>query len=137
VGVLIDASVLIAVERGGLDLDALMRQEADLEIALASVTAAELLHGVHRAEGKRRALREAFVERLLEQLPVIAFDLVAARVHARAWAELARAGVSVGERDLLIAATAMAHGFAVATRDQRSFPRIPALSIVRWRTGQP
>jgi predicted nucleic acid-binding protein len=63
---------------------------------------------------------------------VVAFDLVAARVHARLWAELARAGVAVGERDLLIAATAMAHSFAVATRHQRSFPKIPGLTVVRW-----
>jgi predicted nucleic acid-binding protein len=72
------------------------------------------------------------VERLLEQVPVIPFDLVAARIHARVWAELAAAGTAVGERDLLIAATAMARGDSVATRDERSFPRIPGLSLLRW-----
>lgn len=130
---LIDASVLIAAERGGLDLDALLQVEGDVELAISAVTAAELLHGVHRSpRGGRRARREAFVERLLEHLPVVAFDLVAARLHARVWAELAAAGRSVGERDLLIAATAMARGFTVATRDERSFPKIPGLTVVRW-----
>jgi len=130
---LIDASVLIAAERGGLDLDALLQAEGDVELAISAVTAAELLHGVHRSpRDRRRARREAFVERLLEHLPVVAFDLVAARLHARVWAELAAAGRSVGERDLLIAATAMARGFTVATRDERSFPKIPGLTVVRW-----
>jgi len=68
----------------------------------------------------------------MKQLPIVAFDLVAARIHARVWAELATKGSIVGERDLLIAATAMAHGHAVATRDERSFPRIPGLSVVHW-----
>jgi len=96
---------------------------------LAAISAAEILHGVHRSTGRRRLKREAFVERLLEQVPIVLFDVVAARIHARVWAELATKGRIVGERDLLIAATAMARGHSVATRDERSFPRIPGLSV--------
>jgi predicted nucleic acid-binding protein len=133
VATLIDASVLIAAERGALELRQVLRAEGDPEVALAAVTASELLHGVHRAKtAAQRARREAFVERLLETLPVIPFDLPAARTHARVWAELARKGALVGERDLLIAATAMAGGHNVASRDERSFPCIPGLSWRRW-----
>jgi tRNA(fMet)-specific endonuclease VapC len=49
VATLIDASVLIAVERGRLDLDAVVAAETDEVIALATITASELLHGIHRA----------------------------------------------------------------------------------------
>lgn len=42
-------------------------------------------------------------------------------------AELARRGVAVGERDLMIGATAIAKDYAIATRDERSFPKIPGL----------
>ena len=132
-GIVIDASVLIAAERADLDLERLLADQDDAETSISAITASELLHGVHRAPaGQRRTQREAFVERLLEHLPVLAFDLVAARIHARVWAELAARGVAVGERDLLIAATAMARGFTVATRDERSFPKIPGLSMIRW-----
>jgi predicted nucleic acid-binding protein len=31
-----------------------------------------------------------------------------------------------------IAATALAHGYAVATRDDRSFSRVPGLTVRRW-----
>jgi len=130
---LIDASVLVAIERGTLELEGVLREHGDPEVAISSVTAAELLHGVHRSpREKRRAAREAFVEYLLGRVPVLAFDLVAARIHARVWAGLAMKGITVGERDLLIAATAMSRGFAVATRDERSFPRIPGLSVLVW-----
>lgn len=130
---LVDSSILIAAERGQLDLGALGAKGEELEFAISAITASELLHGVHRAaEPDRRAKREAFVERLLNSLPVLPFDLTAARIHARVWAELASEGITVGAHDLLIAVTAMAAGCAVATRDQRSFPRIPGLSLLTW-----
>lgn len=130
---LIDASVLIAVERGRLELDTMLAEHGEEEIAIAAVTASELLHGVHRAtKAKDRARREAFVEQLLAQVPVISFDLLAARIHARLWADLAKKGRAIGAHDLLIAATAIATDATVATRDERSFPQIPGLSWVTW-----
>lgn len=129
--ILIDSSVLIAAERGALDLRQALA-EAGEEVALAAITASELLHGVHRATRTQRAAREAFVEQLLARMPVLSFDLLAARVHARIWAELAARGESVGAHDLLIAATAIASGAKIATRDRRSFPRIPGLTVLEW-----
>ncbi len=129
----IDASVLVAAERGTLELEQIIARDGDQGVALAAITASELLHGVHRAPaGRRRVQREAFVERLLEHLPVLPFDLVTARVHARVWAHLAARGVAVGERDLMIACTALAGGHGVATRDARSFPRISGLRVLLW-----
>ena len=130
---LIDSSILIDAERGSLDLEQLLAQAGDTELAISAVTASELLHGVHRASKRtQKARREAFVERLLEVWPVLPFDLTAARMHARLWAELAAKGVSIGAHDLMIAATALAHGLAVVTRDQRNFPKIPGLRVLHW-----
>ncbi|MBV8055011.1 MAG: PIN domain-containing protein [Deltaproteobacteria bacterium] len=126
---LIDSSVLIAAERGQLNFAAIAAIE---EVAISAVTASELLHGVHRARTPaQRHRRPAFVEGLMAQLPVIAFDLIVARVHASLWADLAKRGVAVGERDLMIGATAIAKGYAIATRDERSFPKIPGLKVSR------
>ena len=132
-GTLIDSSVLIAWERNRLDLESNLGGYAEEDFAISAITASELLHGVHRATTPaRRSLREAFVEGLLSRLPIISFDLVAARIHARLSAELALKGTAVGAHDLLIAATAMAKGYVVATRDERSFPKISGLSLLRW-----
>jgi tRNA(fMet)-specific endonuclease VapC len=129
---LIDSSVLIAAERGQLDLERLSSLYAEEGVAISAVTASELLHGLYRARtASQRHRRQAFVEALLAQIPVIAFDLMAARVHASLWAELAKKGIAVGERDLMIGATAVAKGYAVATRDERSFPKIPGLKVDR------
>lgn len=128
--ILIDSSVLIASERGRFDLPAFLARHAEDQFALSAITASELLHGVHRATPMVRVRRESFVERLLAQLPVLPFDLTAARLHSALWAEVAQKGVSVGAHDLLIAATALANGAVIATRDQRSFPRLPGLTVL-------
>jgi predicted nucleic acid-binding protein len=60
---------------------------------------------------------------------MIAFDLTVARVHASLWADLAKRGAAVGERDLMIGATAVARNYTVATRDERSFSRVPGLNV--------
>ncbi|MFN2402815.1 MAG: PIN domain-containing protein [Candidatus Binatia bacterium] len=124
--------MLIAAERGLLDLAAALEDHGDESFAISAVTASELLHGVHRVASKKRAATEAFVEGVIERLPVLSFDLRSARVHARLWAESVERGSSVGERDLMIAATALACDFGVVTRDERSFRRIPGLVVTRW-----
>lgn len=131
--VLIDSSVLIAAERGAIDLDALLQAHRADEVGIAAITASELLHGVHRQAGAvRRARTHALVEQVLARLPVIPFDLDAARVHAMLSAELRSKGTAIGPHDLLIAATAVQAGAAVATRDLRSFPKIRGLDVLRW-----
>lgn len=130
-GALIDTSVFVRIERG--DRAAEERLAAyQGPVAISAISASELLHGVYRAGPAHLAARQAFVEQLLASLPVIPFDLIAARTHGRLWADLARAGSMVGERDLLIAATAIANGHDVLTCDARSFPRIPGLRAVVW-----
>jgi predicted nucleic acid-binding protein len=131
VGTLIDSSVLIAAERRTLDLDDALDAHADDPVGIASITASELLHGVHRAATVSQRQRcEVFVERLLAVLPVFPFDLVTARLYASLWASLAAKGAAVASHDLLIGATAIALGYRVATRDRRSFGKIPGLKVV-------
>jgi tRNA(fMet)-specific endonuclease VapC len=106
---------------------------AEQEVALSAITASELLHGVHRADGaQRRGRREAFVAKILATLPVLSVDLDVARVHARIWADLARRGGGIGMHDLLIAATAVQHELTVATRNARDFERVEGLAFELW-----
>jgi len=133
VGTLIDTSVLIAIERGQLDTSLLRTEDDEEAVALAAISASELLHGVHRLTGAvARTRAERFVEHVLASVPVVDFDLDIARVHARLDAELSAAGTAVGDADLMIAATAVWLDYRIATRDLRSFPKIKGLAVVRW-----
>ena len=132
-GSLVDTSVLVAVQRAEVDLDALLATSGDQDIAIATISASELLHGPHRiANAVARARAERSVENLLLRFSIVEFDLEIARLHARLGADLAAKGTPVGAHDLIIAATAMALDYQVATRDRRSFPRIPGLAVVYW-----
>ena len=129
---LIDSSVFIAGERGQVELKDLLAALGDEPLALSSVTASELLRGVHSAGTvAQRDRRIAYVEAVVGQITVIAFDLTVARVHAAVSAALSRAGRQLGAHDMMIAATALAYDYRVATRDLRSFPRIPGLETIR------
>lgn len=127
---LIDSSVFIALERRGLTLNTLAAVVPDESLALASITVSELLAGVERADSlERRLRREAFVEAVITTIPVLPFDLRMARTHAHIWAQLMRTGQAIGAHDLLIAATALAHGYPVVTQNLRDFIRVPGLLV--------
>lgn len=127
---LIDTSVFIELERADQPLSALEASIPGESVALAAMTASELLAGVYRAvPSKRRGSREAFVETILEQFPILAFDLDGARTYARLLAELTVAGRLIGLSDLLIAATALTYGYEVLTHNIRDFQRVPRLVV--------
>lgn len=127
---LIDTSVFIALERQQLNLGLLARSFPDERIALAAITASELLAGIYHADTEqRRHRRQTFVERIRSTLPVIPFDVPIARVYARLLVDLRKSGQTIGAHDLQIAATALSDGFEVATHNMRDFSRVPGLGV--------
>lgn len=132
-GVLIDASILIEVERKRLDLESHVARRPDEEFFLSVITASELLHGVHRALAPEvRTRRSAFVEAILEQFPLLHVEMVTARTHAQLWATLAAAGQMIGPHDLWLAATCLACGLTMVTTNVRDFSRVPGLAVEVW-----
>jgi tRNA(fMet)-specific endonuclease VapC len=133
VGTIVDTSVLIAAQRDEIDFGALLRKLPNHHVATATICVSELLHGPHRmTNAVARARAERSVETLLTGLSIASFDLEIARLHARLGADLAAKGTKIGAHDLIIAATALFLDYRVATRDVRSFPKIPGLDVVRW-----
>ncbi len=129
-GLILDTSVLIAAERGSLDLPTFLEAHSDEPVAMAAITASELLHGYHRArEAGTRARRAAFVEALLDLIPILPFGVREARQHAELWAASMRKGSVIGPRDLIIAATALARGDALATLNRKEFKRVSGLQL--------
>lgn len=133
-GTLIDSSIFIAAERGDVNIrSALARLDPFADCFISAVTVFELLHGVHRANTPaRRAARETHAERFIRAIPTIAFDESAARVLAPLDASFMASGNKLPIEDLMIAATALAHGHGIATRDTKSFPRIAGLKVDAW-----
>lgn len=126
---MLDTCVLIRAEKQGhaIKFDQL---QADEEIYISVVTVSELLIGVHRADTKARRLkRSAFVEAIISEIPIIDFMPEVARIHAEIFAHLVQNGQLIGAHDLIIAATALAHGHALVTTNQQEFRRVPGLKV--------
>ena len=122
-GVVLDTSVIVAALLG----------VGTRVIAIAAITASELLHSCLRArDAAVRARRSAFVDALLDTIPVLPFGLPEARRHADLLAELVKRGTMIGPHDLLVGATALAHGHALATLNRREFGRVPGLLLREW-----
>ena len=130
-GLILDTDVLIRGEKQATQVD-FTRWAEHGDAYISAITCSELLVGVHRANTpSRRARRSAYVEALLARLPVIAFDATVARTHAQLLGTLPR-NVTVGAHDLIIGATALAHGFALLTANVADFGRMPGLVVVAF-----
>jgi tRNA(fMet)-specific endonuclease VapC len=124
---ILDTTILVAAERGRLALDEWI--EDDDDVALAAITAAELLVGVELADARRRPRRATYVEGLLTVIPVEPYDLGVARVHAGLLAHTRRSGRPRGAHDLLIAATALDRARTIVTSDSGGFEDLPGVQV--------
>ncbi|MGA9071779.1 MAG: PIN domain-containing protein [Terracidiphilus sp.] len=128
--IVLDSDVIIAGERGDFDLGRWLISQAHNQIEVAAITIAEIWHGVERATGAHRAKRQLYLENILAILPVIPYSKQIALEHARIWAALESSGKMIGDYDLIIAATAMERGCAVATFNVRHFSAVKGLKVI-------
>ena len=125
---ILDTSVIIA--RDGEDIAAQLPEEAAISVA----TLAELHYGVLVAKDdmtrRHRLRRLAAVETSFSPLEI---DVAVARAYAAVAHEVKTAGAQPRSRvmDLWIAATALAHGVPVYTRNRSDFDVLKNLVEVR------
>ena len=135
-GLILDTDVLIRGEKQGIEID-FTRWSEHGEAYMSAITCSELLIGVYRANTPaRRARRSAYVETVLARVPILAFDATVARTHAQLLGALAR-NVTLGAHDLIIGATALAHGFALLTANVADFGRMPGVVVVPFEYRHP
>jgi tRNA(fMet)-specific endonuclease VapC len=135
-GVVLDSSVVIEAERRRLNvaqfLQHIVQKIGEREAAMSSITVAELVHGIYRADTvERRDRRRAFLDELKATVPVYPVTGETAELAGRIGGESSAKGVTIPFDDLLIGTCALERGYAVATRNQRHFQAIPGLSLVQ------
>lgn len=121
---ILDTGVLIAGVRGRLDMAALADTD---DVALPAVAVAEYLAGTLLGDDlERAAAQRAFLDEVLQVLPVHDYDGVVADHHAALLVHVHRTGCRRGAHDLIIAATARATDRVVLTTDERArFGELP------------
>lgn len=135
-GLVLDSSVLIAAERARLTTPEAIKNirssVGEVPIAICALTVAELAHGIYRAASPERSRqRRQFLDELKAQVPIQPITDATAEIIARIGAGQAAQGINLPLADLIIGATAVELGYAVATRNLRDFNRIPGLPVVQ------
>lgn len=129
-GVILDTSVLIEVERGKIDIEKFIAGRESELFSLSIISVAELLHGVHRADSElRKQKRAAYVDKIIDIFPIYPFDLKITKVYEKLWSDLLKKGINIGAHDLMIGATAISLGFSIATFNVRHFSKIDGLKM--------
>lgn len=114
---LLDTSVLI-------DLDIISPIDLPDEVSVSAVTMAELSAGPHASnDPAERARRQDRLQQLESWVEPVPFDGDCARAYGRIYAAVLTAGRQPRRRaaDLLIAATALASGMPLYTRNPTDF----------------
>ena len=128
---LLDTNACIRLLNGtSAALVARLAESDPAQIALCSIVKAELLYGARRSS--RRADNLRLLESFFEPLASLPFDDACAERHGIIRSELESAGTPIGPNDLMIAATALAHGATLVTNNVKEFSRVPGLRLEDW-----
>lgn len=96
-------------------------------VALSIVSLAELYEGVFGATDP--AGNEQTLQQFVRGVSVVGLDDATVRLFGKERARLRAAGQMIGDVDLLIGATAVAHSLTLLTNNRRHFERITDISI--------
>ncbi|HEY3291550.1 MAG TPA: type II toxin-antitoxin system VapC family toxin [Anaerolineae bacterium] len=102
------------------------------EVAVTTISVAELTHGAHRSI--RQAENLAAVNVLLAAVTILPFDEQSARMFGELKAHLQLAGHPLDDLDLQIASIALTHDTPLVTHNLRHFRRVPGLALEDWLT---
>lgn len=130
---LLDTNACITWMRGGNTRFEHLAMVRPLEmggVSLCSVVRAELLFGAYRSARREENLKRT--HSFLDGFRSFPFDDESALRHALIRSELAARGQLIGPNDLLIAATALAHGATLVTHNTAEFSRVPGLLLEDW-----
>ena len=105
-------------------------QFASGDIAISSITVAELQYGVEKSAAKEK--NALALEAFLLPLEIAVFDTDSALVYGKIRAVLEKQGTPIGGMDMLIAAQAIAHNFTLITHNVKEFNRVPGLKRETW-----
>ena len=130
-GLVLDTSALIAVERSGTRLEAALGEAGSELAVIPAVVYAELMVGVLLADTESRAIgRRARIEAIVSRCPIVDFDRAVAERWATLFAELSRGGRMIPANDLAVAATArhLDYGVLIGPHSEEHFGRVEGLT---------
>ena len=139
--ILLDTNVVSEPLKASCDVSVLTWIDAQIveTLYLSTISLAELRFGIAALPtGKRQDMLRASLEQRILPLfvgRILPFDAAASEAYAMLRARARAEGKAISPADGYIAATAMAHGLIVATRDTGPFEAAGLTVINPWNQG--
>jgi len=128
---LLDTNICVyAIKRDPRVLRSLQDHSPD-DFGISAITVAELWFGAAKSSRPRET--RSSVDAFLKPFETLPFAVEAAAEYAEIRHQLERVGRLIGERDLLIAATAKSRRLTMVTHNVREFARVSGLKVEDWR----
>jgi tRNA(fMet)-specific endonuclease VapC len=127
---LLDTNACIAWMRGRNRTFVQRANSKPGELVVCSIVAGELWYGALHSDDPARHLQ--LVDKFLEHIPCLPFEMGDARIYASIRDNLSTAGMMIGPNDMQIAAIALRHGHQVVTHNVAEFTRVAGLRVEDW-----
>lgn len=131
-GVIVDTSIWVGVERGRITPDQVGALTGDDAVYLTPPVLAELEYGVLRAQTEGQRNRRLAAVARIKCKPSLMIDIETGEIFGRLAEYLDRQGRPARRRiqDLWIAALAIRYGYRVLTQNQKDFADVPGVDLL-------
>lgn len=126
----LDSDVVIAHFRGDTSIKERINPIPAGELFITPITLCELYRGAFLSGNLDKG--KLLVERLLERVNVLNFDLPACEIFGRAYKSLKQSGRLTQDSDLMTASICISNNATLITRNKKHFENIKELMIEVW-----
>jgi tRNA(fMet)-specific endonuclease VapC len=128
--VIIDTEILVDFLRNKKEASSLVNhlEENNCLLATTAINSFELYYGAHKSTDPEKTLHAT--TQLLNRLLILPLTPKSAQKAGHIYAVLEKQGCTIGLRDTLIGAIALARNFSVATNNKAHFEKIEDLRLI-------
>lgn len=126
----LDSDVVIAHFKGDVSIKERLNTIQAGELFITPITLCELYRGAFLSGNLEKG--KLLVERLLERVNVLNFDLPACEIFGKAYKALKQSGKLTQDSDLMTASICISNNATLITKNKKHFENIKGLMVEIW-----
>lgn len=124
-------AIIMAIRHPDWPICDRIRRHLGKDLCISAVTYGELEYGIQKSMSPRR--NRLAITQILLGIRIMDFDASAAAHFGDIFASLEKAGMRIGDRDMMIAGHARSLGCTLVTDNLKEFTRVPDLEVEDWK----
>jgi len=130
-GILLDADILVAAVKGRLPVILALGQLKPDDVAISVITQVQAETGL-RLEPRALVRYGGLMKQLLSTVRIIEFGVAEAQQASQLAGYLAQQNEHLSGFELILAATALAHGLTLVTSEPQRYLSVPGIEVENW-----